>query len=71
MVLGKGEGRNWWCVVSPPMCFTESAVGMADADKLGEKLCDETLEVISDKNGVNYKFRIVEVISELKNKLIK
>ena len=22
--LGSGEGDNWWCVVYPPLCFTES-----------------------------------------------
>ena len=60
VILGKGEGRNWWCVISPPMCFT-----------VNKKLSDETLVVISDKNGINYKFKIVEVISELKNKFMK
>jgi len=71
VILGKGEGRNWWCVISPPMCFTENALGLADTDTLNKKLSNETLEVISDKNGINYKFKIVEVISEMKNKLMK
>jgi len=22
IVLGKGEGENWWCVVFPPLCLT-------------------------------------------------
>ncbi|MCG0238977.1 MAG: stage II sporulation protein R [Firmicutes bacterium] len=26
LVLGRGEGRNWWCVLFPPLCFPESAV---------------------------------------------
>ena len=24
--LGKAEGDNWWCVVYPPMCFTDDKV---------------------------------------------
>ena len=24
--LGCGKGDNWWCVVFPPLCFTESTV---------------------------------------------
>lgn len=24
--LGKGEGDNWWCVVFPPLCFTDKEV---------------------------------------------
>lgn len=23
VVLGKGEGKNWWCVLFPPLCFQE------------------------------------------------
>lgn len=25
--LGKGEGKNWWCVLFPPLCFTPSGEG--------------------------------------------
>ena len=24
--LGSGEGDNWWCVVYPPLCFTDEKV---------------------------------------------
>ncbi len=24
LVLGKGEGRNWWCVLFPPFCLAEA-----------------------------------------------
>lgn len=29
VVLGKGDGRNWWCVMFPPLC-----VSAADGDEL-------------------------------------
>ena len=25
IVLGGGEGRNWWCVLFPPLCFTKGS----------------------------------------------
>lgn len=25
IVLGEGEGRNWWCVMFPPLCFVDAA----------------------------------------------
>jgi stage II sporulation protein R len=25
--LGAGAGDNWWCVVYPPLCFTDSTIG--------------------------------------------
>jgi stage II sporulation protein R len=24
--LGQGEGDNWWCVIYPPLCFTENTI---------------------------------------------
>jgi len=29
VVLGRGEGRNWWCVLFPPLCFVDLAGGFA------------------------------------------
>lgn len=25
ILIGEGKGHNWWCVLFPPMCFTDSA----------------------------------------------
>ena len=30
IVLGKGEGDNWWCVMFPPLCFVEGSVKNVD-----------------------------------------
>ena len=24
ILIGEGQGHNWWCVLFPPMCFTDS-----------------------------------------------
>lgn len=64
VVLGEGAGRNWWCVLSPPMCFTDSAVGEADTEQLEKKLDSQTVSVIKARRGkVNIKFKIVELLS--------
>lgn len=26
VLIGNGEGKNWWCVLYPPLCFSSSAV---------------------------------------------
>ena len=28
VVLGDGKGENWWCVMFPPLCFSESTKGV-------------------------------------------
>ena len=35
IVLGEGDGHNWWCVLFPPLCFVDEcgqAVQTADSD---------------------------------------
>lgn len=27
VVLGRGEGANWWCVLFPPLCFVDASGG--------------------------------------------
>ncbi|MHB1127100.1 MAG: stage II sporulation protein R [Bacillota bacterium] len=31
VVIGKGEGANWWCVLFPPLCFVDISGGVAKA----------------------------------------
>lgn len=28
VLIGKGSGKNWWCVLYPPLCFTENSYGV-------------------------------------------
>ena len=27
VVIGEGEGSNWWCVLFPPLCFIDMEQG--------------------------------------------
>lgn len=38
--LGSGKGDNWWCVVYPPLCFTESGAGYVYKSKIREIIKD-------------------------------
>lgn len=44
VLLGKGDGKNWWCVLYPPLCFTDNATAVVpDASKKElEYLLDDT-----------------------------
>ena len=35
VVLGEGQGKNWWCVMFPPLCILELPGGKLDYDELG------------------------------------
>jgi len=34
VILGAGEGENWWCVMFPPLCILELPNGDVDYDRL-------------------------------------
>ncbi len=62
VTLGGGEGRNWWCVVFPPLC-----VSAAEAGGAMETLSDEDAAIITeDGQGYVVKFRLLELWGELK-----
>ena len=42
IVLGEGKGANWWCVMYPPLCFSQSAAG---------KISEENLRILKEEMG--------------------
>jgi len=69
IIIGEGSGKNWWCVMFPPLCFVDEEKGIIDKDtddKLREVLTEEEYNLIAQKtsnqtNRVQIKFKIVEI----------
>lgn len=61
IIIGEGGGRNWWCVMYPPLC-TELATEDAPSD---DGLVDYSNEEILLIKGGKYriKFKILEDLS--------
>ncbi len=38
VILGRGRGQNWWCVLFPPLCLSDYTVAVAPAEPLPGKL---------------------------------
>ena len=58
--IGEGQGRNWWCVMYPPMCLNLATD--APSDDWTSGYTGEELSLISGKYRV--KFKLLELISE-------
>ena len=75
--IGEACGKNWWCVMFPPLCFVDidSAVISDDSKNLLEdELGNEEYTLITDSNNsntVSFKFKLVEVIENFKISLIQ
>jgi stage II sporulation protein R len=70
--IGKAEGKNWWCVMFPPLCFvdeTYSIVDEASGDKLMNLLTEEEYDsLVSSKTPVKIRFKLFDRIKELLGK---
>lgn len=66
--IGKGGGRNWWCVMYPPLCITEgnAVISPESAQKLKETLSDDEYRLICDSKSpsIKIKFRIAEILGK-------
>lgn len=73
--IGSATGRNWWCVMFPPLCFVDVSSGVVpDSSKelLQENMSEEEYNLITDSSNnsnVNFKFKIVELFENIKIKL--
>lgn len=64
-VLGEGEGKNWWCVMFPPLCLP--AVTAIEGDYA--LFDDENGMVLAAENGYEIRFKIVELFEKWKQKI--
>lgn len=55
VILGRGEGHNWWCILYPPMCFD------GGSEELQRALRHDTYNIISSQKR-EVRFRIAELL---------
>ena len=68
--LGKAEGKNWWCVMFPSLCFVDINNGIVpeeSKEELQSSLLEEDYNLISSNNSeYKLKFKIVELFENSK-----
>lgn len=65
VVLGAGKGKNWWCVMFPPLCLP------AAEEKKDEAVAvfgEDGMKVVSGESKYKVRFRIVEIIEKAAEK---
>lgn len=56
VVIGKGEGKNWWCVMFPPLCLPAAEKGT----QLDNVLDDEALAFTAREPRFELRFWLLE-----------
>lgn len=61
VIIGDGQGRNWWCVVFPPLCSAAVTEDMID-DARAAGLSDEDIALITrDSDEYVIQFKSIEL----------
>ncbi len=70
IVLDEGEGKNWWCMLYPSLCFTEgitATIPDEEKDELRGLLSEEEFDLLfpaKEKKPV-FRFRLLELWEKL------
>lgn len=64
--IGDAQGKNWWCVMYPPLCFVDGVASVPDEtdELLKSQLTASEYELIteSDRPDIKIKFKIAEIL---------
>jgi stage II sporulation protein R len=60
IIIGDGNGKNWWCVMFPPLCLP----GASQTQELDAVLDDGGIQVVKSDPQVDARFKIVEIFEK-------
>lgn len=63
IIIGEGNGENWWCVMFPPLCFVDGTKEAIDSTKVIDSLSDNSQE----ENEIQFKSKVYEILFENKS----
>lgn len=67
VIIGEGKGKNWWCIMFPPMCLPAATKSSPDLDSL---LSEKEQSIVTGGEKYEIRFWFVEKYYELKEKFI-
>ena len=66
VVIGEGQGQNWWCVAVPPLCLGAAGETVDTAAQAGYFTPEQVSLVTEENTGYVLKFKGMELLGELK-----
>lgn len=57
IIIGTGQGKNWWCVMFPPLCFVDEAKAEVEYDKTEKRINSpkDAFDFSINSNGEDHK----------------
>lgn len=77
IIIGEGKGKNWWCVMFPPLCYVDITHGIVPSqqkEQLKKVIPDKEYKLITQSSSslkedmpIKFKFKIIEVFNKKKS----
>lgn len=65
VVIGSGEGHNWWCVMFPPMC-----IPAADKkDEIENVFSDDEIKLVESNPKYEPRFKVIEIYESIRERI--
>lgn len=65
VVIGSGEGHNWWCVMFPPMCLPAAN----ETDVIENTFSEDEIKLVERNPKYEPRFKILEIYEAIKEEL--
>jgi stage II sporulation protein R len=65
--IGQADGKNWWCVLYPPLCFIDAAYAVVPEDSketLKNVLTEEEYSAITNTQ-YKYEFKLIDAMKSI------
>lgn len=67
--IGEAKGKNWWCVMFPPLCFVDVSSGVVPEESkeiIQNNLSEEEFALVSDNSSddIQFKFKLIEFFTD-------
>lgn len=63
ITIGEGKGKNWWCVMFPPICLSVAE----ETSELEDVLTPSELDIVKNESEYSVKLKLVELIVQVGN----
>ncbi len=70
IIIGEGQGHNWWCVVFPSLCLPATSDGFEDV-AAGAGFDAELTATLEEESGYEIRFFLLDKLGELENMLFQ
>lgn len=66
VVIGEGEGKNWWCVVFPSLCYGATSADVEDM-AVSAGFSDPLANTLTREDGYEIRFFLLDCLGRVEN----